>query len=110
MSAFTYASNPTMMDFVLAIGNNRKMLHAVAVTSDPNSAFALAERYPRFRDGALEKYGWTSELTILLSDETDVSSGLIQEAFDAFDRQGIKKAFVSDLDQVAQGIRDSVRA
>jgi hypothetical protein len=102
---YTYKGDPLKIDCAYTRNNVIKMFHAVALSSNVDSAKVLAFSYPQLVQGVLQKEKAETLLTAVVEDHLDPSDEGILFALAMMKRSGIAVAEVGQMPLVAERVR-----
>jgi hypothetical protein len=107
-STYTRAGDPLEIDCGYQPNGTVKLFHAVSLEADVNAAKVLAYTYPRLRDGLAKSENAAVTLTAVTEDALEAKDE-IAFALETLQANGIQRATVSDLPQIAATARLELR-
>jgi hypothetical protein len=78
------------------------MFHALALSTDPNSAKSMAFTFPRMADGIRRGEGKSVLLTAVVEDDLDRSNEAVSFSLGTLEEQNIRIAHLGEMNKVAQ--------
>jgi hypothetical protein len=86
-----------------------RLYHAVALSTEPNTAKVLAFTFPMLSEGIARMEKATTELTAIVEDDLDRQEESTQFALDTLQRNSIQLATLGQMPQIAERARVELR-
>lgn len=108
-SRYTRPGDPLKIDCGYQPNGMVHLFHAVALSTEPDTAKVLAFTYPLLAQGILRERKAKTELTAIVEDEIDREDGALLFAAETLQGSGIGMVPVSDMPAVAERARIDLR-
>lgn len=99
---YTQRGDPLRIDCGFSPNGSVKMFHALALSTDPNSAKLLAFTFPSMAEGIRRQEGKRAELTAIVEDDLRRDDESISFALDTLARQAIGVAPLAQMAAIAR--------
>jgi hypothetical protein len=106
---YTRTGDPLKIDFGYAANSTIKLCHAVALSTDVNSAKLLAFSFPRLAEGIQRAENKTAELTAVVEDDLDRADEAINFGWDVMEQQHNRVMPLGNIRQYAQMVAQEMR-
>lgn len=101
-SQYTRPGDPLKIDCGYGVNGMVKMFHALALSTDPNSAKSLAFSFPRMVDGIRGAEGKSAQLTAVVEDDLDEGNDIVSFSLGTLEEQNIRIAHLGQMSKLAQ--------
>jgi len=101
-SQYTRPGDPLKIDCGYGVNEAVRMFHALALSTDPNSAKSMAFTFPRMADGIRRGEGKSVLLTAVVEDDLDRSNEAVSFSLGTLEEQNIRIAHLGEMNKVAQ--------
>lgn len=106
---YTRNGDPLKIDFGYSANSTIKMCHAIALSSDVNSAKLLAFSFPRVAEGIHRSENKRAELTAVVEDDLDRADEAISFGWETMEQQQIRVMPVSAMRRYAEMAAQELR-
>jgi hypothetical protein len=105
VSRYTHAGDPLKIDCGYRPNGVIRLFHAVALSTEPNTAKVLAFTFPMLSEGIARMERATTELTAIVEDDLDRQEESTKFALDTLHRNSIQVAALRQMPEIAERAR-----
>jgi hypothetical protein len=108
-SRYTHPGDPLKIDCGYRPNGVIRLFHAVALSTEPNTAKVLAFTFPMLSEGIARMEKATTELTAIVEDDLDRQEESTKFALDTLQRNSIQVAALRQIPEIAERARVELR-